>query len=452
MSELIILATAVILVALVGIVLYRKHNAKSSDAVEDYYANLSADEILSKLKTAGFSADEPVALDTSLKTQRIADTYKDDLAALDKKLSGFIAMQGSLTNALMDTQKAHGQTAEEMRADLARFMREQQSQLNAAQETAARKQQGSVELIGTRLAQLQKQIDQLGNSVKEARMPTDTNTDHLTREQEILSERISNLNEHLQTQKKFFEDKAQNIDNHDFRMATLEKDLSVLQATLRDLQSYAQTNAPGARHPAVPGSDVPMKEFTDLINEKMANFFEERKNQLQKIEIHLQELQNLDSVKQNILLRLQKEFSERLSDMSQRFNELKNYLTDQMMSSEDTKKQLLELEKAIQNLNQHLQLKQNELFQKEDLRLQTLEDRFMKLTSALDQREESTGKKDLIRHIEQHERQIDLVQHDIDKVKQFIADQQLPTAKEPVEKQLNDLKNMVYSLINTLKE
>jgi ABC-type transporter Mla MlaB component len=246
--------------------------------------------------------------------------------------------------------------------------------------------------------------------------------DQVIKDQEILSERISTLNEHIKTQKTFFESKVNTIAEQERTLLTLAKDVNLLKTTVQDFELYVKNQFDHVQRSTHMGSGHNLKEFGDLIKEKMDNFFEERKNQFQKIEIELDELKHMDTAKQNILLRLQKEFSDRLTDANLRLTEQKNNVTDNMLHAENTKHNLLELEKAIQELKIQLQDKQHDFYNRQDIRLQSFEDRFNKISEALQQKTEEVSHADVQKQMTLHETRMAHLVQEIEKLKHSLKE------------------------------
>jgi len=279
---------------------------------------------------------------------------------------------------------------------------------------------------------------------------------HITKDLEIISSRISTLNEHINNQKEFIDSKFQETSEHDRRLLNIEKEINLFKSSFHEMLSSVQDQIENINRTKSIGGESSLKEFGDLIKDKMANFFDERKNQFQKMEIQLDELKNLDTVKQNVIIRLQKEFSERLTGVNQRLSEQKISFSEQILNTENFKRQLLDLEKAIHELRKQLHGKKTDLFSQQDLRLQSIEDRFQHLTTAIDKRVEETDSQSLEKILGKQDKEINYLNEEISKLKNFIALDKTSSKSSDstgdLENQMKDLKGMVYSLINSLKE
>ncbi|MFH1379509.1 MAG: hypothetical protein ABII23_04450 [bacterium] len=450
---LLLVASAVYLIIKI---LRKKRVERANEAAGSYYSNLSAEEIISSLKDMDMPGDEHAMLNKIMEFKRTLGEQKTHITSLETALKEFIEMQGSISKNFMRSQEEYSVKLAELKDALQKQIQTVETALRADADQSRKHTAENTSYISTRIDVIEKDLDRLKEDSKEHKNSSGSEVDPLIKDQEILSERLSTLNEHLSDQKNYLESKIQNIGDHSRKLLSIEKDTNLLKSGFQDLQAYVQGQFANFQRTKQFGSDASFKEFGDFIKEKIENFFNERKNQLQKIEIELDELKNMDTVKQNVLMRLQKEFSARLSDVNLRLTENKKTVSDQLMNSESIKRQLLALEKGIQELNIRMQGKQHEMFSSQDLRLQSFEDRFNKLSEEIDKKDEETGQKHLHKSIDKQQDEITMLHDEIEKLKKFISLQKhTPSPGQPsgdLENQLSELKGMVFSLIDSLKE
>lgn len=453
---LVILFVVLIIIIIIMRTRRKKEIALQEDAVGSYYSDLSTDDILSCLKNIDIPKSDTDIANRFMELNRIVDEEKKKTITLENKLNDFMQMQGTISENILKIQDENSRKLSDINESINKKIASVEQSARSDDEKARQETADTLSFFKNKTDQIEKDIIFTRTSLRERKVTEGADYAAVFKNQEILSERLSTINEHLTAQKDYFEKKLQIQQEHDRKLLGMEKDINIAQTEIQSMQLYIHDQFEQLKHETQISSGTGMKEFGDLIKEKMSNFFEERTQQLQKMEIQMDELKNMDTVKQNVLMRLQKEFSERLTDINLRITDQKKNLSEQLLHSETGKKHLLELEKAITELRLALQGKQTQFYNKQDIRVQELDERIKNISRTLDEKSEDINEKQFTRLLEKHTNHISVLTEEFNKLKQIISVQQSAVtykdSSEDVEHQIKELKGMVYSLIDSLKE